>query len=104
MILPSLLIMAIFYFLIRYPFCRWYHWLIGIVSAILITGILTYNVLVENLAVFVLDTESYPDINSFITTFIVFNLVLAFIAGFIWTLIFKRAPLPQRNVPFGGKK
>ncbi|WP_321299276.1 hypothetical protein [Marinifilum fragile] len=103
MLLPAFVIMAIFYFLIKYPFCKWYHWFLGICTAIIITGVLTYNVLAETLAVFVLAPNDYPDINSFITTFIVFNVVLAFVTGFIWTLVFKQAPRPNRNVPWGGK-
>lgn len=103
MILPSVTSMAVFYFLIKYPYCRWFHWLIFLATSVLVTGIVTYNILAENLAVYILTPDQYPDVNAFISTFIVYNLVLSVISGIVFTLIFKQAPLPQRNVPFGGK-
>jgi hypothetical protein len=103
MLFPATALMAIFYFLVKYPFCKWFHWLIVLGAALLTTGVLTYNILAENLAVYLLDTANFPDINTFVSTFIMYNLILSSLTGFVFTLIFKQAPLPQRNVPFGGK-
>lgn len=102
MLLPALIIMAVFYFLIKHPFCSWVHWLILIGVAILFTGVLTYNILAENLAVYILSPVDYPDINSFITSFILYNVLLSIGTGIVFTFMFKQAPFPQRNVPFRG--
>jgi hypothetical protein len=99
-LLPAIITIAIFYFLNKYPFCKWYHWAIVWIGAMLITGILSYNILSNFLAIYMVDSATYPDINGFVLNMIIANSILSLVTGFICTLIFKRAPLPQHNIPW----
>ncbi|KJF44270.1 hypothetical protein [Draconibacterium sediminis] len=95
---PSFIFMAIFYFLIKYPFCKWYHWLIVLIAGLIVTDVLTQRVLYNFLAVPI--ANSAQGINSFLLKQILLNSFLSLLFGFIATLIFKRAPLPQHNIPW----
>jgi hypothetical protein len=96
--LPAIVSMAIFYFLNKYPFCKWYHWVIVLIGSMVFTDILTYNVLTKFLAVNMMNQD--PGIDGFVLNIIIANSILSLVIGFICTLIFKRAPLPQHNIPW----
>lgn len=103
-LIPPCITFGIFYFLVKYPFCRWWHWALILILNLLLTGVTSYNLLTTNLIQYVLDDGSYPDIDTFIYNIILFNLIYGFIFSFIVSSIFKLFPLPQRNIPWVSKK
>jgi hypothetical protein len=103
-ILPPIGLFAIFYFLVKYPWCRWWHWGLVLLGSIVTVGILSYNMLSKELAQFIWDPQLYPDAKTFMYNMLFINILYGFISSMLSTLLFKQFPLPQRNIPWGGKK
>ena len=103
-LIPPLILFAGFYFLVKYPWCKFWHWLLVLAASLLTIGILSYNMLAKNLAQFIFDPTNYPGAKTFLFSMLAVNLLFGLISSFIFTLIFKQFHLPQRNIPWGGKK
>jgi hypothetical protein len=99
-LIPCLVSLAIFYFIVKYPFCKWVHWFMAYFVGITVSGVLTYNILANFLAIYIVEPETYPSINGFILNMIIFNCIISLLVGFVATIVFKQAPLPQRNIPW----
>lgn len=102
-LLPSFVILCVFYFGIKYPFCRWYHWFLGVVIASVVTGILSFNILTDHLANYMLELVQYPNVDVFVTNIIILNIVYCLIGSVIFSSILKQFNFPQKNIPWGGK-
>jgi glycosyltransferase involved in cell wall biosynthesis len=103
-LIPPCITFGIFYFLVKYPFCRWYHWALILLSTIGINAGLCYDLLNKSLVQYIFDSGSFPDIYTFIYNIILMNIIYGFIFSLIVTIILKQFPFPQRNIPWISKK
>lgn len=104
MLIIPLVVMAIFYFINKYPFCKWWYWLITWVAAGTIVFFVAQNLLNEELVTYVLQPAKYPEVNGFVMNLSLINLVYALVVGFIVSFIYKQVPGPQSTLPFCIKK
>ena len=103
-IFTPIALLAIFYFLIKYPYCRWWHWGLIVVALLVLVGILSYNLLSKELAQYIFQPDIFPDAQSFMHSMLYINILYGFISSMLITLLYKQFPLPQKNIPWGGKK
>ncbi|MEG1617589.1 MAG: hypothetical protein RR202_11425 [Bacteroidales bacterium] len=97
----SLSAAIIFYFLIRYPYTKIWHWLLyafGI--GVFLVGGITYGYLQESLIEFTQDSEMSDITNRIILNYSVYNTVafLLFFTGL--SLVLKRVSKHQYHLPF----
>lgn len=104
MVIIPLVVLAIFYFINKYPYCKWWHWLITLVVAGAIVAVISNNLLNEELAVYVLEPVKYTDVNGFINNLTFANLAYSLLVGFIISFVYKQVPGPQSTLPFCIKK
>jgi MFS superfamily sulfate permease-like transporter len=104
MLIIPLVVMVIFYFINKYPYGKWWHWLLTwIVAGVIVAGI-SRNLLNEELAVYVLEPVSYPDVSGFVIDLSLINLTYSMLVGFIISFVYKQIPGPQSTLPFSLKK
>jgi hypothetical protein len=104
MIIIPLVIMAIFYFINKYPFGKWWHWIITWGAAGAVVFFVSQNMLNEELVTFVLSPGKYPDVNGFVMDLSLINLAYSLVAGFVISFVYKQVPGPQSTLPFCIKK
>jgi MFS superfamily sulfate permease-like transporter len=104
MLIIPLAVMAIFYFINKYPFGKWWHWLITWIVAGTLVFFISKNMLNAELAVYVLDPDKYPEVSGFVMDLSLINLVYALVVGFAISFIYKQVPGPQSTLPFCIKK
>jgi hypothetical protein len=104
MIIIPLVVMAVFYFINKNPYGKLWHWLIAWIIAGAIVTIVSYNMLREELAVYVLDPENYPDVSGFVMNLSLTSLAYSMVVGFAISLLYKQVPGPQSTLPFRIKK
>ena len=96
--------MVLFYFVNKYPYGKWWHWLIVWIVASAIVLLVSSNMLNENLAMYVLSPGNYPDVNDFVTNLALLNMGYSLLVGFVVSKIFQQFPFPQSTLPFCLKK
>lgn len=104
MFIIPLVVMAIFYFINKYPYGKWWHWFITwIISGAIATSV-SYNMLNEELVTYVLQPVKYPDVSGFVTDLSLINLTYVMVVGFAISFIYKQVPGPHSTLPFCIKK
>jgi hypothetical protein len=100
MIVIPIVIMAVFYFINKYPYGKLWHWLIAWVVSGALVAIISYNLLNEELAVYILSPSEFPDAGGFVMNLVWANLVYSLVVGFIISFVYKQVPGPQSTLPF----
>lgn len=108
--LVPLILFAAFYFLWKYPYGKFWHWLLWLIIVFLITGGISWGIsnneifLSNNQALInaLADPESgYEEYaNTLPMTYALVNGLLAIVLGFIYSLILKQFSKIQIHLPF----
>ena len=104
MLLVPTALMSLFYFANKHPYGKWWHWLIVWLVSGATVLLVSSNMLNENLAMYVLDEENYPDVNDFVLYLALLNMGYSLLVGFVISKVFQQFPLPQSTLPFCLKK
>ena len=107
-ILIPLVLMAVFYFLWKYPYGKWWHWLIWFILSILVVLGLTFgyanqfindsNATEMLMCYDVQECASY--INALPMEYAVANIFLGVLVGLIVSILFKQWSKVQAHLPF----
>lgn len=100
-IITPLITAIIFYFFIKNPWLKWWHWLItGLVTSTLIGGGCTYGYTSNILFELTQDPDYVDFANTIIWDLSFTNSIISFILFFIFSLVFKKASKAQGHLPF----
>ncbi|MGK0446402.1 MAG: MFS superfamily sulfate permease-like transporter [Polaribacter sp.] len=102
MFIIPLVVLALFYFLNKYPFGKWWHWIITWLVAGFIVGVISRNLLNYELAEYVLNGDK--KVSGFINNLSIANFIYSLAVGFIISFVYKQVPGPQSTLPFCIKK
>src|SRR5690554_589723 len=109
-ILIPLIMFAAFYFLWKYPYGKFWHWLLWLIIVFLITGGISWGI--SNNEIFLSNNQALIDAladpesgyeefaNTLPIKYALFNGLLAIAAGFIYSLIMKQFSKIQIHLPF----
>ena len=93
-------LMALFYFLWKYPYGKYWHWLIWLGISTIVVATSTIGFANSLLAVYLTDSETVDFTSSIITRYAIINAVLGVIVAFLISLLFKRLSKIQKHLPF----
>ncbi|MFT4684945.1 MAG: MFS superfamily sulfate permease-like transporter [Psychroserpens sp.] len=102
MFIIPLVVLALFYFLNKYPYGKWWHWIITWLVAGFIVGVISRNLLNYELAEYVLSGDK--KVSGFISNLSIANFIYSLAVGFIISFVYKQVPGPQSTLPFCIKK
>jgi len=91
MLIIPVFVLAIFYGFITYPKCKWWHWFLFFLAGFGTVGIMSYNMLTDELATQVYNGEE--GVQDFILWLTILNVGCAALLGFLFSF------LPQFIVP-----
>lgn len=107
LIIP-LVVCLIFYFIWMFPYGKWYHWLIWMLASSVI--VLCSTIGISNLLLFASnnpildnaygDTPTYDYASSLPIRYAICNFFIAFVIGFIFSIICKQISKIQTHLPF----
>jgi len=99
-ILIPLILLGLFYFVWRYPYGKIWHWAVwmGIISVFVFISTIGYAN--KFLADFLLNEESRDFTSHIISQYGFINLFLAFITGFLISILFKPFSKIQMHLPY----
>lgn len=93
-------LMTLFYFLWRYPYGKYWHWLIWLGVSTIVVIASTIGFANSFLAVYLTDPATADFTSSIITRYAIINAVLGIVVAFLISLFFKRISKIQRHLPF----
>ena len=88
-ILIPLLAAVVFYYIWNPLYGDWQQWLLSIAGGMVVSGIVVYSLLNNYLAKFLVNSKEYPNAGGYQWEFTLWSLLLALIAGIIWSFIVK---------------
>ncbi|MCF8396313.1 MAG: hypothetical protein K9H06_20655 [Melioribacteraceae bacterium] len=109
-ILIPLIMFAAFYFLWKYPYGKFWHWLLLLLIVFLVTGGISWGI--SNNEIFLSNNQALIDAladpesgyeeyaNTLPIKYALFNGLLSIVAGFIYSLIMKQFSKIQIHLPF----
>jgi len=95
-----IVLMAAFYFLWKYPYGRFWHWVVWLALILLIVFASTIGYANGFLAEYLLNPETKEFTSSIIRRYAWINTFLGMIIGFLFSLLFKQASKIQTHLPF----
>lgn len=97
-----LVFLILFYFLWKYPYATFWHWLLYIGAIAIFVGGLTYSMVSSDLAIFLV--HSNPLIAEFteslVLSYAILNACLSLAVSFIYSLILRKFSKIQMHLPF----
>lgn len=95
-----IVLMALFYFLWKYPYGKYWHWLIWLSICTIVVIASTVGFANSFLAVYLTDPETTDFTSSVITRYAIINAVLGIIVAFLISLLFRQLSKIQKHLPF----
>jgi MFS superfamily sulfate permease-like transporter len=101
LLLVPLIMLAIFYFLWKYPYANFWHWLIYIGIIALIVGGITYNSVALKLDNYLVDSDQLivDFTNTLVLSYSILNACLSLLVSYIFSFILKRKSKIQMHLP-----
>ena len=95
-------LLALFYFLYKYPYATFWYWLVYILIIALVVGGLTYNFVSLSIAEHLnsADQEVADFSNSLVLKYALLNSGLSLIVSFLYSLALQRVSKIQMHLPF----